>query len=60
MDKETYQKCLKEDIRNRKNFPRCKMCGRDGSVVLNKIIFYKSCSERKSYCVKTVMQNYKR
>jgi hypothetical protein len=47
MDKTTYQKCLKDDIRKRRPLPRCKVCGRDGSIVLDKyIIFTKADSKR--------------
>jgi len=53
MDKETYQKCLKEDIRNGKAVLRCRICGREGSVVLEKHQFFTRVgSERKELLCK--------
>lgn len=53
MDKETYQKCLKEDIRNGKAVPRCRNCGREGSVVLKEHHFFtRAGSERKELLCK--------
>lgn len=47
MNKREYEKCLKDDIRKRRPLLRCKTCGRDGSIVLDKYnIFTKADSKR--------------
>ena len=61
MDKETYQKCVMEDIRNGKPVPRCRICGKSGSAVLEEHKFFtQASSERKELlCKNCYAKNYK-
>lgn len=61
MNKETYQKCLREDIRNGKSVPRCRMCGKKGSIVLDEHKFStKAGSERKELLCKNCYTKIKK
>jgi len=51
MDKTTYQKCLKIDVRKGRSIPRCKDCGRDGSVVLAKYNIYTKAASKRTVLI---------